>query len=51
MGGKGQFIELSKSFGLWANDAGFFSQADGVITPYKMNVNFQKTIEMEGVYM
>ena len=51
MGGTNRFIELSKNFGSWANDAGFISQADGVISPYKISINFQKTIEMEGVYV
>ena len=51
MGGTERFIELSKNFGSWANDAGFISQADGVISPYKISINFQKTIETEGVYV
>ena len=51
MGGTDRFIELSKNFGSWANDAGFISQADGVISPYKISIDFQKTIETEGVYV
>ena len=38
------FIKTDFSFGNLANDIGFLSQADGVISPYTTHINFQKII-------
>ena len=38
-------------FGNLANDAGLLSQADSVISIFYTYINFEKTIEMEGVYL
>ena len=38
-------------FGNLANDAGLLSQADGVISIFNIYINFEKTIEMKGVYL
>jgi len=41
------FIKTDFSFGNLANDMGFLSQADGVISPYDTYISFQKTIFLE----
>ena len=40
------FIVFHSSIGNLANDFGFLSQADGVISPYTTYINFQKVIEL-----
>lgn len=45
-GGTEQFIEIHRSFGNLANDLGFLSQADGVMHPYTIQIEFQKTIDL-----
>jgi hypothetical protein len=44
-------VRFNFSLGNLANDAGLFSQADGVISPYRISANFEKSIEMKGVYL
>ena len=38
-------------FGNLANDAGLLSQADSVISIFYTYINFEKTIEMKGMYL
>ena len=45
-GGVKSFVEFYISIGNLANDFGFLSQADGVISPYTTYINFQKVIEL-----
>ena len=38
-------------FGNLANDAGLLSQADSVISIFHTYIDFEKTVEMEGMYL
>ncbi|WP_294855811.1 hypothetical protein [uncultured Oscillibacter sp.] len=44
-------IKFNPSIGAVANDAGLLSQADGVITPYRIRISFQKTVRLENIWL
>ena len=41
------FIRWNKGLGNLANDAGLFSQADGVLSVYSIYITFETTIELD----
>ena len=45
-----RFVKFNFTLGNLANDAGLFSQADGVISRYTTRINFHKEIAIGGVY-
>ena len=44
-----KIVKFNFGIGALANDAGFLSQADEVISNYKIYISFQKTVIIEGV--